>query len=235
VEVEHGDFHLTAADGNRLMAHFAYAADPRGVGIVIVPAMRGLGEFYKDLARRFAQLGYDAVAIDYYGRTAGDGPRDETFDFPTHYDLVREDDARIGTDRDVLAGVDHLRSLSRGGVGSVFTLGFCYGGSVSWRQSALIGGLSGAIGFYGAPQYVEEQIASMSAPLLVLVAGDDAFISAEENAAYLDRLRAANVTFRSQVYEGAPHSFFDRRFADNRDACEDAWQQLLGFIETYTA
>jgi carboxymethylenebutenolidase len=233
VHVEHGDFHLTAADRNTLMAHYAHAAGARGIGVVIIPAMRGLGTFYKDLAAQFAQIGIDAVAIDYYGRTAGDGPRDETFDFPRHYELVREPEARVGTDEDVRAAVAYLRSDDGGNVGPVITLGFCYGGSVSWRQSAVTPGIAGAIGFYGAPAYVHESVGLMRAPLLVLAAGADTFISPEENAAFLVELEEAGVDFESKVYPGAPHSFFDRQFANYGDACDDAWRRVLAFIEAH--
>src|SRR2546429_9637895 len=72
---DHGDLHVTAADGARPMAYFARAERPTGAGMVILPDVRGLHGFYRDLARRFAEAGIDAVAIDYFARTAGDRPR----------------------------------------------------------------------------------------------------------------------------------------------------------------
>jgi carboxymethylenebutenolidase len=227
------DIHLLAADGNALMAHVAHPRASRGIGVVIIPAMRGLGAFHAELAGRLAEMGLDAVAIDYYGRSAGDGPRDESFDFATHYELVREPQARLGTDADVRAAVDYLRSPEGGAVRAVYTLGFCYGGSVSWRQSATCPGLAGCIGFYGAPGYVLESIPAMQAPLLCLVAGDDRFVSAEESARFEQLLAEAGVPFEAKVYPGAPHSFFDRTFAEHRDACDDAWRRLLAFVERH--
>ena len=61
----------TAADGNRLAAFRARAAEPTGAGIVILPDVRGLHPYYEELALRFAERGIDALAIDYFGRTAG--------------------------------------------------------------------------------------------------------------------------------------------------------------------
>src|SRR5689334_10018565 len=75
------DLTLTAADGARFGA---FAARPRtltGTGIVILPDLRGLHPFYRTLALRLAGAGYRAVAIDYYGRTAGAGERAEDFPF----------------------------------------------------------------------------------------------------------------------------------------------------------
>src|SRR2546426_5741171 len=114
------------------MAYFAHAADPSGAGMVVMPDVRGVHAFYKELAQRFAEAGIDAVAIDYFGRTAGDGPRDESFEYRPHVDKTTP--ATINAD--VAAGVEWLRSRDGGAVRSVFTVGFCFGGAQSWRQSA---------------------------------------------------------------------------------------------------
>ena len=74
------DFTLRSADGTEFMAYAARAAKPSGAGMVILPDIRGLHDFYKELARRFAEVGIDAVAFDYFGRTAGLGSRDEGFE-----------------------------------------------------------------------------------------------------------------------------------------------------------
>src|ERR1019366_724297 len=129
---DHGDFVLTASDGNKLAAHFARAAKPTGAGMVVMPDVRGLHEFYKELARRFAEAGIDAVAIDYFGRTAGIGDRGEGFEFMPHVEKTTPEGIRD----DVAAAVAHLRSKDGGAVKSVFTVGFCFGGSSSWNQSA---------------------------------------------------------------------------------------------------
>lgn len=226
---DQGDLHLTAGDGNRLMAFFARAARPTGAGIVIMPDVRGLHAFYKELAQRFAEAGIDAVAIDYFGRTAGDGPRDEDFEFRTHFEQTTPD----GITADVKAAVEFLRSAEGGAVRSVFTVGFCFGGAQSWRQSAAIPGLAGCIGFYGIPARVRDMVPEMKAPLLLLVAGQD-FTPLEEVQRFQDELRQAGVSFRARVYPDAPHSYFDRTFAEHREACEDSWRQILDFIEEHT-
>jgi len=227
---EQGDLVLTAADGNRLAAYFARAADPTGAGIVILPDVRGLHAFYKELAQRFAEAGVDAVAIDYFGRTAGIGSRDDGFDYPTH---VRQTSLE-GVTADTAAGVARLRSPQGGAVRAVFTVGFCFGGGHSWRQAASGHGLAGAIGFYGNPQLALDALDRVEAPLLVLVAGDD---RARPVSAFEDfdrRLAAAAVPHDMHVYEGAPHSFFDRAFERHADASADAWRRMLDFIARHT-
>ena len=222
---EQGDMHLTAADGNSLMAYFARAAEPTGAGMVVMPDVRGLHDFYKELAQRFAEAGISAVAIDYFGRTAGDGTRDESFEWRPHVEQTTPE----GVAADVRAAVDFLRSGQLGDVRSVFTVGFCFGGAQSWRQSAAGHGLAGAIGFYGVPARVRDTIPAMEAPLLLLVAGAD-FTPLEEFEKFDAELTEAGVRHRMAVYEGAPHSFFDRTFAEHAGACDDAWRQLLKFV-----
>jgi carboxymethylenebutenolidase len=191
-----------------------------------MPDVRGLHHFYKELAQRFAEAGIDAVAIDYFGRTAGDGPRGEDFDFRTHVQQTTPE----GIVADVGAAVEFLRSGQMGDVRSVFTVGFCFGGAHSWRQSAAGHGLAGCIGFYGVPARVRDTIPRMSSPLLLLVAGAD-FTPLEEFQKFDAELTEAGVPHRMVVYDGAPHSFFDRTFEEHRDACEDAWRQILAFVK----
>src|SRR3974390_869865 len=79
--VSHDDLTLEAVDGNRFAAFVATPEEPAEVGIVILPDVRGLYRFYEELALRFAERGYAAIAFDYFGRTAGVGKRDHTFPY----------------------------------------------------------------------------------------------------------------------------------------------------------
>jgi carboxymethylenebutenolidase len=109
-------------------------------------------------------------------------------------------------------------------------MGFCFGGGNSWRQSADQPGLTGAIGFYGNPAAPIEVLDDMKAPVLMLVAGADhrPLTDFEEMER---RLGEMGLPHRMVVYEGAPHSFFDRGQEFWADACADAWKQMLSFIK----
>ena len=74
----------------------------------------------------------------------------------------------------------------------------------------------------------------MKAPLLILVAGADQATTPEQNQEFLDALKQAGVPHESHVYEGAPHSFFDRSFAQWNDACDDAWRRMLDFVKKHS-
>lgn len=229
--VAHEELVLRAADGNRLAAFAAVPERPPAVGVVILPDVRGLYRFYEELALRFAERGIAAVAIDYFGRTAGVERRDDDFDYMPHVERTTPESIQA----DVAAAVAHLRSS---GVGTVFTVGFCLGGRHSWLAAAGGHGLSGAIGFYGRPgpgrdgtPGPSERAAAMTAPILALQAGADQNITAEDNAAFESALTAAGVEHELVTYEGAPHSFFDRKQADYADASADAWRRVLDFLE----
>jgi carboxymethylenebutenolidase len=221
---------LETADGKSVKAFAVRAAQPIGAGIVIIPDPRGLAPFYQELTRRFAQSGIDAVAIDYMARHGVPHPRPENFDFMS---AIRQA-SNEGMTNDVAAALRFLRSKEGGAPGAVFTVGFCFGGSASWRQSAEQPGLAGAIGFYGRPERARDVMSRMKAPLLLLVAGADQATTPEENTKFDRELTEANVPHKTVVYPGAPHSFFDRSFDQHKDASDDAWRQMLTFIKEHT-
>ncbi|HEV8555121.1 MAG TPA: dienelactone hydrolase family protein [Actinophytocola sp.] len=225
------ELRLTAADGTVFLAHEARPAAPNGRGIVILPDVRGLHAFYRDLVAQFADAGFDAVAIDYFGRTADTDARDEaSFEFMPHVQKTTPEQIA----QDAAAGIAHLRALDNA-PSAIFTVGFCFGGANSWRQSGHGHGLAGCIGFYGGKplERVAPWIPSMTAPLLMLLAGIDS-TTPEEFDEFATKVRATGVDVESHTYEGAPHSFFDRSFADHKAACQDSWQRILDFTERLT-
>src|SRR4051812_24970631 len=75
---------LRSGDGTRFSVALAPSGEARGPAVVILPDVRGLYRFYVDLAERFAQAGHHAVALDYFGRTAGTGERAGDWDYWLH-------------------------------------------------------------------------------------------------------------------------------------------------------
>jgi carboxymethylenebutenolidase len=225
--VSHEDLVLEARDGNRLAAFVATPEEPSGVGVVILPDVRGLYRFYEELALRFAERGMMAVAIDYFGRTAGIGKRGEDFEYRPHV----EQTTAVGVQEDVGAAVEYLRSQA---ARTVFTVGFCFGGKSSWLAAAGGHGLAGAIGFYGRPADAAERASELEAPILALQAGADQNITAEDNSAFEQALEQAGVEHELITYDGAPHSFFDRRQEEFASASDDAWRRTLEFIERHS-
>ena len=224
----HGDLRLTAADGNTFLAYEAHPAEPSTRGIVILPDIRGLHHYYKHLAERFAEAGFHAVAFDWFGRTADSDDRAEGFDWQTHIPQTTPE----GIAADVAACIEKLRN---DGVESVFTVGFCFGGRNSYRQAADQPGIAGAIGFYGSVDNVGPVVDQVQAPILMLLAGADQSIAPESFDGLIATLTERGIDAERRVYDGAPHSFFDRSFADHADACADAWTRILDFTDRHAA
>ncbi len=230
------DVTLSAADGAQFAAFVALPDESTAVGVVVLPDVRGLYRFYEELALRFAERGYAAVAIDYFGRTAGVGKRDDVFPYMEHVAQTTAD----AIQQDTRAAVEYLRSPRGPACTTVFTVGFCFGGRNAWLAAAGGHGLAGAIGFYGSTGERNGQpgptqrAAEFAAPILALQAGADEHILPEDNAAFEAALDAADVDHDLVVYEGAPHSFFDRRHDEFADASADAWERVLAFIARHT-
>jgi len=221
---DHGPLVLTAADGNRFSGFEAVPLTGRGASLVLLPDIRGLHAFYTDLALCFALAGVHTVALDPYGRSAGLSTRDDDFEYLPH--------AKEVTPQNVLA--DARAAAARLGERSddpVFTLGFCMFGGHSWRLAATDLRPAGSMGFYGRPSTVADVVADLSAPLLILAAGDDKATSQQDNAAFVSSLNEADKVHDFVLYEGAPHSFFDRSFDQWQSECSDAWVRMLGFID----
>jgi len=231
--VSHDDLVLESSDGNRFAAFLATPDEPSATGVVVLPDVRGLYRFYEELALRFAERGYAALAFDYFGRTAGTEKRDDDFEYMPHVQQTTPG----GVQADVAACVQHLRA---NGVTSLFTVGFCFGGRNSWLASAAGHDLAGSIGFYGRPGPGNDgtpgpiqRAGDMKAPILALQGGDDPGIPVDDSQELDRALSEAGVEHEVVIYEGAPHSFFDRKYEEFAADSEDAWNRVLAFLARY--
>ncbi|GAC1403065.1 MAG: dienelactone hydrolase family protein [Ktedonobacteraceae bacterium] len=231
------DIVLTAADGNRFSAFAAHPSKPTGSQVVIYPDVRGLHQFYKELALRFAEVGIAAVAMDYFGRTAGLTARNDSFEFWPHVQQLRLPTVFA----DAKASLAQLQSMT-GSSDASFTVGFCLGGSLSLYTGTENMGLTGIIGFYAglsrqmdeAKGTVLEAADKIRVPVLGLFGGNDPNIPADQIQALDEQLDKAGVQHSIITYPGAPHSFFDRKATEFVRESADAWQRILGFIAEQT-
>jgi len=174
--VSHDDLVLESADGNRFAAFATGPDTPPRCGVVVLPDVRGLHHFYEEVALRLGEQGVAAVAIDYFGRTAGVAKRGE--DFPVHG--PRAETRSAGVQADV------------------------------------------------------QRAGELRAPILALMGGADQAITADDVAAFETALAAAGVEHEVVTYDGAPHSFFDRKQEQFADVSADAWRRVLAFLDAHT-
>jgi carboxymethylenebutenolidase len=223
---------LTSADGARFSVALARSGERRGPAVIILPDVRGLYRFYVELAERFAEAGHDAVAIDYFGRTAGTGERESEWDYWPHVRQTTPEQIQA----DVAAAIDVLRD--RAGATSFVAVGFCFGGAqafIAATNAAL--DLDAVVGFYGGLNgerlglpSPRDEAARAVRPVLALFGGADEGIPESDRAAFAANLERAGVEHELVVYPGAPHSFFDRKQEEFADASQDAWRRTLGFL-----
>jgi carboxymethylenebutenolidase len=233
------DLRLTSSDGTRFMAYEARASAPTGAGMVVIPDVRGLHPYYKELAVRFAEVGVDAVAIDFFARTASGDDRGESFDFMAQIPQTKPETWQA----DIAAAAAHLRSPAGGAVRSLFSVGFCFGGALSYFQAASGLGYAGVIGFYGWPLGLRrwpdrpkpiDAVGRYTCPVLSIFGGADEGIPQADVDAFDAACRKAGVKHDMTVYPGAPHSFFDRKQSEFQEASTDAWKRVQGFIRANT-
>jgi carboxymethylenebutenolidase len=225
-----GRLTLQSRDGTQFGAFEAVPDGDAEATVLILPDVRGLHPYYEELACRFAQHGYRSLAIDYFGRTAPP-PQDrpEDFEYHEHVDRVRQDEVQA----DIAAAVEHLRAS---GSGDIFTIGFCFGGRLSFLAATLGLDIAGSIGVHPGLHARNDMPAPVDfagdvrAPLLGLFGGADPSVPNEAIAEFDTALTAAGVEHRFVTFDGAPHSFFDRKFTEFAEQNAAAWQEVLAFV-----
>ncbi len=207
-----------------LMGYWAYqeGGEPRPA-IIVIQEWWGLNEHIKDVARRFAAEGYVALAPDlYHGvvTTEPDEARKQAMALSSS-EAVAEIQAAI----DYLKGQDFVN-------GRFGVVGFCMGGGLVLQTAANSPDIHAAVPFYGSPLSTSEA-AKVKAPVLSFLGTRDG-ISANDYETMHAALTEAGVPNKFQLYDGAQHAFFnDTRASYDEDAAMDAWQQTLGWFETY--
>ncbi|MDQ6776770.1 MAG: dienelactone hydrolase family protein [Actinomycetota bacterium] len=233
---------ITGDDGDEIEAYLARPSDDgsRG-GVVVIHHMPGYDRGTKEIVRRFAELGYDAICPNLYWRQApGAAPDDAAATARAQGGVPGEQ-----LIDDVAGAAAHLRSLSTSN-GKVGVIGYCSGG----RQSVLAAcnvDLDAAVDCYGAfvlgdpPEgfslqvtNLVDQLPNLRSPLLGLFGEEDSHPSPEE-VAELDRiLTELGKPHEFHIYDDAGHAFFAvDRPAYRVAAANDGWERITTFYGTY--
>jgi len=217
----------------------AYLAKPAGVGncpiILIAQEIFGLNDHIRDIARRFAALGYLAIAPDFF---AGVGDPTRAPDINAIRAIVAETpDAATMEDFDAALAF----AAARGGDSARAAItGFCWGGRIAWLYAAHNPSLRAAIPWYGRldgehtpnhPRWPVDVAGELKVPTLGLYGGADTSIPLEQVEEMRARLRTSGAPGEIHVYEGAPHAFFaDYRESFRPEPARDAWERTLSFL-----
>lgn len=221
---------FAGADGVTMKAYLARpksASGPLG-GIIVIHENRGLNDHIKDIARRMALEGFNALAVDFLSPKGGT-PADE--------DQARQLFASLdaaGVSANGEAARVYLAGIS-GANGKVGAIGFCWGGGAVNNLAVASPNLNAGVAYYGAQPNVQD-VPAIKAPLMLHYGGLDERINAGIPA-YRDALQKNGKTFEIFVYEGVNHAFNNDTSAARYDkaAADLAWSRTTGFFKKYLA
>ncbi len=209
-----------------------YRVKPKGAsptpGVVVIHENRGLVEHIKDVARRFAKVGYVSLAVDLASPAGG----------TTKFSDSAEVTALLGkTSPEQLvamlnAGVGYLQGLPAVRRDRIGAVGFCFGGGMTWRLATQNADLRAAVPFYG-PNPPIADVAKIKASVLAIYGALDERIDAGIPA-MREALQKARVTHEIVIYPNADHAFFNdtgARYVE--EAAKDAWKRTLAWFERH--
>ncbi|MFN2206424.1 MAG: dienelactone hydrolase family protein [Candidatus Promineifilaceae bacterium] len=223
-ELETGVVTYPGPDSEQLMGYLAVPpGEQQKPAVIVIQEWWGLNEHIKDVARRFAEAGYVALAPDlYHGQVT------------TEPDEARKLAMELGMGDavgEIQAAMAYLRAqdFTTGQIGIV---GFCMGGGLVLQTAVADNTLGAAVPFYGQPVSAADA-GKITAPVLSFLGTEDG-ISAANYEQMHRALEANGIPNHFQLYEGAQHAFFnDTRASYDPEAADDAWTRTLAWFDEY--
>ena len=228
----------------QLPAYVSRPANAKGALpiVIVVSEIFGVHEYIADVTRRFARLGYLAIAPEFFAR-AGD---------PNTYGTIAEIQANIVAKTPDTQVINDLQAAlgwagkNGGDLKRVGVTGFCWGGRITWL-SATLPQVRAGVAWYGRligektegnPRHPVEIAADLKAPVLGLYGGADTGISlesVEQMRAALAQAAAKNPAAKAsqiEVYPDAPHAFHaDYRASYREGAAKDGWEKCIAWFK----
>jgi carboxymethylenebutenolidase len=234
-----GETHIPVAEG-QIPAYYARPAQGGPFPtILVIEEIFGVHEYIKDVCRRFAKVGYLAVAPELYARE-GDLSKMTDAQQIMREVISKTPDAQIMSDLDATANwvASHDGDPKRLGIN-----GFCRGGRITWLYAAHNPNLKAAVAWYGPlggqrtaiqPKTPSDVAGEILCPLLGLYAGEDQSSPDAAREAAVEKAKAAGKTVEMVVYPDAPHGFHaDYRPSYRRADAEDGWKRAIAWFHKY--
>ena len=226
---------ITLTHGERsLQAFLVYPeTDKKVTGVIVIHENRGLNDWARSFTDQLAEKGYIALAPDLL---SGSGPQGgKTSDFPTS-DAAREALYQLDPQQitaDLHAAYDYLKKLEATN-GKVAVIGFCWGGSQTFRYATNQSGLEASFVCYGRAPKEGQGMDRINAPVYGFYGGNDQRVNASLGATER-QMKEAGKTFLPVIYQGAGHGFMRSGEAtgatpENVKARADAWERLLNLL-----
>jgi carboxymethylenebutenolidase len=238
--LEAGEVKIPVSDGTIP----AYRAMPATGGpfpvVLVVQEIFGVHEHIKDICRRFAKLGYLAVAPELYARQGDVSQMAEINEIVTKV-VAKVPDAQVMTDLD--ATVSWAEKSGKGDVNRLGITGFCWGGRIVWLYAAHSARLKAGVAWYGrlvgqtsdlTPKFPLDLASSLKAPVLGLYGGADSGIPNETVEQMRTALQAVGNPSQIVLYPDTPHGFYaDYRPSYRKEQAQDGWKRLQEWFKKY--
>lgn len=237
----------TIVDGDTEL--YAYVAKPTNSLaklpiVVIASEIFGVHEHIADVARRFAKLGYMAIAPEFFTR-AGDPSALGTMAEIVSQIVSKTPDQQVMAD---IAVALKWAGTQNGDLSRVGITGFCWGGRITWLACANLPQIRAGVAWYGRligeksenfPAHPVDLAAQLKAPVLGLYGGKDTGISLESVEQMQKALAAAPdnkaaAASRFEIYPEAPHAFHaDYRASYQAGPAKDGWEKCLQWFKKH--
>lgn len=238
--LEAGEVKVPVADGSIP----AYRAMPDRGGpfatVLVVQEIFGVHEHIKDICRRFAKLGYYAIAPELYARQGNPAEISDVKELVAKI-VSKVPDAEVMSDLD--ATVAYAKSSGKADTAKLAVTGFCWGGRITWLYAAHNPDLRAAAAWYGPidrprtalqPKYPIDLAADLKCPVLGLYGGADQSIPPASVEKMEAACKAAGKTCEFKIYPDAPHGFnADYRPSYRADAAKDGWAKTLAWFKEH--
>ncbi|MFN6461913.1 MAG: dienelactone hydrolase family protein [Nostoc sp. DedVER02] len=207
--------------------------------VLVIQEIFGVHEHIQDVARRFAQLGYLAIAPELFIRQ-GDVTKLSSID-EIRPIVAKVPDTQVLSDLD--ATVKWAVKSAKGNADKLAITGFCWGGRITWLYAAHNPKVKAGVAWYGRlvgdatklqPKYPVDIASKLTVPILGLYGGKDTGIPVNTVEQMRDRLKSSSSKSQIIVYPDAPHAFFaDYRPSYREKEAKDGWKRLLAWFKKY--
>lgn len=208
--------------------------------ILVVQEILGVHEHIQDICRRFAKLGYLAIAPEMFARQGDVSKISNTQEIIAKV-VSKVPDAQVMSDLD--ATVAWAGKSSKGNIEKLGITGFCWGGRITWLYAAYNPKVKAGVAWYGrlvseskplTPKHPIDIAADLKVPVLGLYGGSDNAIPVSTVEQMRQALKAGNSGSEIIVYPDTPHGFnADYRPTYRKEQAEDAWQRLQAWFKKY--
>lgn len=207
-------------------------------GILVVHEWWGLTDYPKMRAKKLAELGYIALAVDLFGegKTAANPTEAQAYTTPFYSNPTLSK-----TLLDVALG--KLKAFKETDPARVYAIGYCFGGAVVLNYAKLGGDVKAVVSFHGGLKGVPADKKLLKAKILVCNGGSDKFVSEPDIAIFKHQLDSIGATYTFKSYPGAIHAFsnpaatelgkkFSMAIEYNKEADLNSWNDMKKFFSS---